>query len=210
MKRVLCFGDSNTWGYISGTDHQRYGIDERWTRVLGKLLGSDYEIIEEGLNSRTLFTIDERPGKEGRQGFGYLKPCLDTHDKIDIMVLFLGTNELKDTFCNTAEVIVSMIDKFIDFILNFSSQIDGSKIKLIVCGIPPVAEGDDLSKGNGNYKYAVKKSEDVINLCKKYFDDKRIYYVENNDLTVGVDCVHLTLDSHQKLASKLFNVIKNI
>lgn len=37
--RILCYGDSNTWGYISGTDHQRYGNNERWTKILTSLLG---------------------------------------------------------------------------------------------------------------------------------------------------------------------------
>ena len=64
--RILCYGDSNTWGYISGSNHQRYGNDERWTRVLGKLLGDKFEVIEEGLNSRTLISNDTRPGKEGK------------------------------------------------------------------------------------------------------------------------------------------------
>ena len=48
--RILCYGDSNTWGYISGTDHERY-IEDRWTRILQKNLGEDFEIIEEGLEA---------------------------------------------------------------------------------------------------------------------------------------------------------------
>ena len=44
--RILCYGDSNTWGYISGSDRQRYGIGERWTSILKELLGNNYEIIE--------------------------------------------------------------------------------------------------------------------------------------------------------------------
>ena len=46
--RILCYGDSNTWGYISGSDHKRYGIGERWTSILEELLGNDFKIIEEG------------------------------------------------------------------------------------------------------------------------------------------------------------------
>lgn len=90
--RILCYGDSNTWGYISGTDHQRYGNNERWTKILTSLLGDKFEIIEEGLNSRTLTSNDTRPGKEGKNGYEYLLPCLDTHDPIDLVVLMLGTN----------------------------------------------------------------------------------------------------------------------
>lgn len=57
--RILCYGDSNTWGYISGSDHQRYGNNERWTKILAKLLGNSFEVIEEGLNSRTLILMTQ-------------------------------------------------------------------------------------------------------------------------------------------------------
>ena len=43
----MCYGDSNTWGYISGSDHERYGENERWPKVLGNLLGDRFEIIED-------------------------------------------------------------------------------------------------------------------------------------------------------------------
>lgn len=208
MKRVLCYGDSNTWGYISGTDHQRYGENERWTRLLQKILGDEFEIIEEGLNSRTLFTEDTRPGKDGRKGYDYLKPCMLSHDKIDIVILMLGTNELKDSFENSAIEIVSMLDKFVDFILNFKSQIDGSSPKLILCGVPPISEcaGEESC---GKYKNAVGKCRELIKLCDKYFEYKNLIYVKNDDLNVGIDSVHLTKESHSVLSQKLAMVIKD-
>ena len=70
--RILCYGDSNTWGYISGSNHLRYGNDKRWPKVLANLLGDNFEVIEEGLNSRTLISNDLRPGKEGKNGYEYL------------------------------------------------------------------------------------------------------------------------------------------
>ena len=54
--KILCYGDSNTWGYIPGTDHQRFSKDERWPGALQRMLGDKYEIIEEGLNSRIVAT----------------------------------------------------------------------------------------------------------------------------------------------------------
>lgn len=49
-KRVLCYGDSNTWGRVpSGMGEERYPVDTRWPGILQNLLGENYEIIEEGL-----------------------------------------------------------------------------------------------------------------------------------------------------------------
>ena len=66
MKHILCFGDSNTWGY-SPQDGSRFPIDVRWTGVLQKTLGSNYRIIEEGLNGRTTFINEEGEGARPRQ-----------------------------------------------------------------------------------------------------------------------------------------------
>ncbi|MCH2619706.1 MAG: arylesterase, partial [Candidatus Poseidoniia archaeon] len=65
MKNILCFGDSNTWGY-SPLDGRRYPPDIRWSGVLQSSLGSDYRVIEEGLNGRTNVTNEEeRPIRSG-------------------------------------------------------------------------------------------------------------------------------------------------
>ena len=117
--RILCYGDSNTWGYISGSDHQRYEEKERWPRVLANLLGGSFEVIEEGLNSRTLISNDPRVGKEGKNGYEYLIPCLDTHDPIDLVILMLGTNELKKSYNRSAKEIGDLLEEyFVKTILN--------------------------------------------------------------------------------------------
>ena len=207
MKRVLCFGDSNTWGYISGTDHLRYNENERWTKLLHKKLGDQFEVIEEGLNSRTLFSDDNRPGKEGRNGFTYFKPCLDTHDKIDIIILMLGTNELKNSFDNSPQDIIDMLDKYVEFVQGYKSQIDGSSPALIVSGIPPVREATDYcSKGN-KYLGASAKCAELNVLQKEHFMSKNVFYIDNTDLETGIDGVHITKDSHEKLAIKLKNFV---
>ena len=95
--KILCYGDSNTWGYIPGTDHQRFSKDERWPGALQRMLGDKYEIIEEGLNSRTLISVDKRRDREGRSGAEYLLPCLDTHDPIDLVIIMLGTIDSSST-----------------------------------------------------------------------------------------------------------------
>jgi lysophospholipase L1-like esterase len=210
MKRVLCYGDSNTWGYISGSDHLRYGNTERWPKLLQNILGCDFEIIEEGLNSRTLFTEDKRPGKEGKNGFVYLKPCIETHDKIDIIVLMLGTNELKFDFNNDTSKILDMMKKYIGFILNYRSQIDKSSIKLVLSGIPIVFENSEYSRERNKYIGARKKSEQLNILLKKYCDEENIYYIDNTDLEVGIDGVHLTKESHKILADKVSQIINKI
>ena len=95
MKTIVCYGDSNTYGY-NPENGFRYEYEERWTTILQKELKDSAIVIPEGLNGRTTSFEDElRPG---RNGATYLDPCLHSHGPIDLVVLMLGTNDLKDPF----------------------------------------------------------------------------------------------------------------
>ena len=208
MKRILCYGDSNTWGYISGTDHLRYSEKERWTRLLNKKLGRKYEVVEEGLNSRTLLSTDLRVGREGREGLLWLKPCLDSQDKVDLVVLMLGTNELKNDFNKTAEDISKMLFKAVEIVNNYTSQIDKSTPKLILSGIPRVNDECEYCKKQEKYSGCRKKAQELNQIMKKWCEEKGVIYVDNMDLEVGPDGIHITKESHVRLSEKLYKVIK--
>lgn len=210
MKRVVCYGDSNTWGYISGTNHLRYDENTRWTRLLQKELGEKFEIIEEGLCSRTICSDENEIGKEGRNGFTYLKPCLETHDKFDIIILMLGSNDLKTTFNYSAETILKMHNKMTDFILNFKSKVDGSSVKLIVCGISPVVADKNIPPEEDKFFNADKKRDEFNELLKIYCKNNNIIFIDNDDLSVGIDGVHLTKESHLILSKKLSKILKSL
>lgn len=175
-----------------------------------KKLGGGFEIIEEGLNSRTLFSDDNRVGKEGRNGWTYLKPCLDSHDKIDCIILMLGTNELKNSFNNSPEDVLNMIKKYIEFIKSTKSQIDKSTPQIIISGLPQIQENTEYCGKEDKYKGAAKKSKELNELYKEYCKLEGIEYIDNNDLQTGIDGVHLTEDAHAALANKLYDAITQI
>ena len=81
---IICYGDSNTYGY-NPENGFRYEYEERWTTILQKELKDSAIVIPEGLNGRTTSFEDElRPG---RNGATYLDPCLHSHGPIDLVVL---------------------------------------------------------------------------------------------------------------------------
>jgi len=99
MKTIMCYGDSNTWGCIPLTGQQpprRYGPAQRWPGVLRRELGDGHWIVEEGLNGRT--TVWDDPLEPFRSGKELLAPCLMTHEPIDLVIVMLGTNDLKRRF----------------------------------------------------------------------------------------------------------------
>ena len=207
--KIVCYGDSNTWGYISGSNHQRYVKSKRWTGILQELLGTEYEIIEEGLNSRTLISEDLRPGKEGKNGSEYLIPCIDSHDPIDYFILMLGTNELKANYNKNATEIGEILEEyFIKVILNRKSQFLEKYPKLIIIAPPHVNEKTDYCKEK--YKGAYLKSLELNNMYKKLSEKYNCYFVNNENLTTGIDGAHLDEKSHLELAEKIKDVLINI
>jgi lysophospholipase L1-like esterase len=102
-KRIMIYGDSNTWGYIpveSGTT-TRYPADVRWPGVLQAALGTGYEVIDEGLSARTTDipdpTLPHITGA-GLDGSAYLSPAIASHLPLDLVVIMLGTNDVKKMF----------------------------------------------------------------------------------------------------------------
>ena len=94
-KRILCFGDSNTYGYDPRGG--RFDEETRWTGRLGKMLGDSYAVIEEGFNGRTCVYDDPIEGGY-KSGADYLPPCLMSHNPLELVVLTLGTTEAKRRF----------------------------------------------------------------------------------------------------------------
>lgn len=98
-KRILCFGDSLTWGWVpvaDGMPSERYAPQQRWTGVLADRLGEGYAIIEEGLSARTT-SVDD-PTDARLNGSTHLPACLASHLPLDLVIIMLGTNDTKAYF----------------------------------------------------------------------------------------------------------------
>lgn len=103
MTEVLCFGDSNTWGY-NPKDGSRFPWEIRWTgRLQKELQGDGIRVLEEGLCGRT--TIFEDPLRQGRRGTELFPVLLETHGQPEFITLMLGTNDCKTVFSASADVI---------------------------------------------------------------------------------------------------------
>ena len=91
MTAILCFGDSNTWGFAASTQ-ERLGRWDRWPGVLQRELGDEVHVIEEGQNGRT--TVFDVPFEGDRNGLTHLPVSLQTHHPLDAVIIDLGTNDL--------------------------------------------------------------------------------------------------------------------
>jgi lysophospholipase L1-like esterase len=111
MKTVLCYGDSNTWGAVPAST-ARHEPSQRWPNVLQQALGGDWQVVSEGLPGRT--TVHDDPVEGGHlSGFAYLRPCLESHRPLDLVILMLGTNDFKRRFGLEAEDIAQGVKRLV-------------------------------------------------------------------------------------------------
>ena len=189
-KRILCFWDSNTYGTIPyepwSMEKRRYSISERWTWILQQELWINYEVIEEWRWWRTIDT----PGdwNEITKIWSiFLEWLLHSHWPLDLVIVMLGTNDIKESFWLTPQKInEQMKEKIISLVELFW-------FKLLIVSPPSII--DEL---HNNFPTGSNKKIQDLNglyneLCKKHW----VYYIYiQKNLTCWSDGIHLTKDSH--------------
>ena len=196
--RILCIGDSNTWGY---NPENGWRYQKRWTRVLGDLM-PEHEIVEEGMNGRTLLTVD--PFMRERCGIAGLKMLLMSHKPIDYVIVMLGTNELKTSFECSAKYVAKGIEEFIK-IINDKAMWDRFFVPKLLVISPVLIRRELITNGDvfGGYDEkrvieSEKMADAIYEICQKYdveFMDAALY--AKASLT---DNIHMDEENHGKLA----------
>ena len=207
---VLCFGDSNTYGYNPANGF-RYPESIRWTARLQKLLGEDYKVIEEGCNGRT--TVFDDPIEGWKKGLDYLKPCLNTHKPVDIVILMLGSNDLKEVFHASAQDIAKGAETLVNVIIEFTKEKQGFVPKIVLVSPPEIGEGISDSPFFGNFsENAIERSRQFPEYYKKVAEDNGCIFVNAAEHIQAspLDSLHLSPEAHSKLAEVFCEVIKGI
>ena len=207
MRTVLCFGDWNTWGY-SPLDGSRYSHDVRWTGVLQRSLGSDYRIIEEGLNGRTTFiNEDERPL---RSGSDVLPIILESHRPLDLAIIMLGTNDLKLEFNLTVAEIAQGAKTLCGLVMNSEYLEDHPPEILLISPthighniLPEEKEFFDQARGK-SLQFAEHFEKAAAELGVHFLDAARVAKVSE------VDGVHWDADQHHKFGEYLASLIRQL
>ena len=195
MKTVLCFGDSNTWGWNPATQ-ARYARGDRWPGVLRSELGDGYEVIEEGQNGRT--TVWNDPIEGYRNGREYLIPCLPSHAPINLVIIMLGTNDLKVRFSLSAYDIASGAGVLVDIVQRSDAGVDGGPPLVLLVAPPPLGRLTEFADMFGG---AVPKSRKFSEQFRRVADECGCALLDASQVIVssGLDGVHFEAGEHRKL-----------
>lgn len=147
MKTILCYGDSNTYGTkpMPNLDQKlRFGPEERWPRVMAAELGAGWQVIEEGHPGRTTVHDDPIDGAH-KNGLAVLPAILESHAPIDLVILKLGTNDLKARFSVTANDIARSVEKLAALIRASDAGPAGRPPAVLMVAPPPAMEAGPLA-----------------------------------------------------------------
>lgn len=216
MKQILCFGDSNTWGY-DGESRKRLPWGKRWTSLLQEKFDSEKpsaltkkavtaRIIEEGLCGRT--TIFEDPLREGRRGTALLPTLLETHEGIDAVILMLGTNDCKTVFGASAEVIGMGITRLLEQIQRYAPKARVLLISPIYLGEKVWQEGFDKEFSPDS----VKVSKELEKVYQRIAREKQVEFLP---AAAYVSCCvadqeHMNAQGHQIFASVVYEKLSKM
>ena len=209
MKTILCYGDSNTYGF-DPRNYLRYPKENRWTTILQDLLGQEYEVIAEGLNGRT--TAYDRPDGYWKNGLSSLTAILGSHKPIDYLIFMLGTNDCNVDLYLTSKDICDGMEKLIVTSLQVLKDMQDNDPTIIV--VAPAAIGENYHDSPFAYQLndeSIRKSHEIVSLYKDLSEKYDCLFLDASNLKVSeLDCEHLTIDSHLQLANMLSNLIKNV
>ena len=219
MKRIMIYGDSNTYGHLPGSAHPvtgaalRYGENERWPGVVQNILGTDeYKILEEGFCGRT--TVFDDPMQHGRNGLEYIDVAFATCAPVDMVVVMLGTNDTKDMFSPSALNIYYGMNKLIVTIKNLIAQSNCPEAKILLINPPhliPTADGTyiwdfserstEIGKQLGTYYARLAKEQGL-----EFLDADALEGCVPSD----IDGTHLTKEAHAVLGKAVAKKIREI
>jgi lysophospholipase L1-like esterase len=148
-RTLLCFGDSNTWGFEPAT-MARYPRAVRWPGVAAAALGAGWQVVEAGLNGRT--TVFEDPLGD-KLGLRHLGPVLESAAPVDVVLIALGTNDLKTRLGASAYEIAEGAGVLVDRVLASAMGPGGAPPAVLLVAPPPIADvGGWAARDPGAYE----------------------------------------------------------
>ncbi len=204
-KRIMVFGDSNSWGWVPQeaiVPTSRYDAATRWPGVMDAALGDGFVVIEESLSARTAASDDSSLGLGGAglNGLDYLPAALASHMPLDLVVIMLGTNDVKPGFNQTP------LDISLD-ILQLASEVRKSTgvatsyapAKVLIVAPPPLGQIADVDWLQAMFPDAsVQKSAELPSVLGPLATAAGFAFIDAGTVARidGVDGVHMSAEQH--------------
>lgn len=211
MRTIVCYGDSNTWGAVpmpKAEAPRRFPADKRWPGVMRRALGEGWTVIEEGMNGRTTCVDDPVEGRH-KNGVTFLPVCLETHQPIDLLVIKLGTNDLKARLAMQAGDIAAGAGLLATIASRSAFGPDGGAPRVLIICPAPLARLSWLTEMfEGGTEKSLKLADRMATVAKDcgahFLDAGR--HIASSD----VDGIHLDEAAHGALGAVVAKLVPTL
>lgn len=208
MRTIVLFGDSNTHGTTPARalgDSGRFSREDRWAGRLAALL-PDWEVINEGLPGRTTLHDDPVEGAH-RNGLAVLPAILETHRPVDVVLLMLGTNDLKKRFGLNAMDIALSVERLVTFIRAHGAGPQGAAPGVLLVCPPPILETGCLAE---MFEGGAATSRALASRMAEAASRLRVPFLDAGTLVTvsAIDGIHYDAEANQILAEAFATAIR--
>lgn len=207
MKSVLCFGDSLTWGYDPRTVG-RHALADRWPSVLGAALGPQVNVIAEGLNGRTT-AYDDHLADAERNGVKLLPSVLESHKPLDLVILLLGTNDMKRGIAGTAIGATKGIDRLVKLIRHHDWGFGFEVPEILIVAPPAICETANAPFA-AMFRGAIDESAMLASFYRDLADETGCGFFDAGSVaqTSPLDGIHLDADNTRAIGRGIEPVVR--
>jgi lysophospholipase L1-like esterase len=210
-RTIMCFGDSNTYGAIptlARVGRHRFAPDRRWPGVMRRQLGNGWDVLEEGHPGRTTVHDDPIEGLH-KNGLKALPVCLETHMPMDLVILMLGTNDLKHRFSVTANDVSDSIEVLVRTIQRSEAGHAGAAPAVLIVAPPPMLEVDWFGQ---MFLGGAAKSSQFGTVIRDAAKRAGAGFFNAGDCVESstVDGIHLDSDAHRLLGTELAKAVRTL
>jgi len=208
MKTVLCYGDSLTWG-SDAESGGRHSHADRWPSVLQKALGDKALVIAEGLRGRTT-AYDEHLADCDRNGARILPTVLYSHAPLDLVILLLGTNDMKPAIAGTALAAMQGMRRLISLV-QVNALRDGSTEPpaVLIVAPPPLCETAN-HEFSAMFAGGIEQSRMLASLYADLADESGCGFFDAGSVSAAspIDGVHLDAENTRAIGRALEPVVR--
>lgn len=189
-------------------DPERFAAGDRWTGILRQGLGAGYTVIEEGLNGRTTCLDDPVEGKH-KNGLSFLPAVLETHAPFDLLVIKLGTNDLKYRLSMQPDDIADGAGLLVDLAKRSTSGPGNRPPAVLLVAPAPLAPLTWLA---GMFAGGIEKSHRLGAEMARVAEERKVAFLDAGSVIVSspVDGIHLDRSEHRKLGTAIAGLVPKI
>ena len=209
MKTILCFGDSLTWGFEAGT-WKRHAFADRWPNVLAGGLEGKAQVVEEGMNGRTT-AYDDLTDAAELNGARALPILLKSHEPLDLVIIMLGTNDVKFAArCRAFDAALGM-GRLVEIVQHFPYNPNYSAPKVLVVSPPPLCETKD-EYFNDTWGHAVEESKKFAYHYAKVAKERDVHFFDAGSVAKAdpIDGGHLDVANTRAIGKALVAIVRPI